>query len=310
MATWYYYNEQDEKIEVTGGQLKGLAKAGMITPDTIVETAEGKTAPARRVKGLTFIAAAQPETVTPETESPESAPPVETEIYGLSESKPPAEEKLPTTPVPEEKNPFAVSLPEEVNPFVVSVQEKIAPLTFALATDGNPFAAAMQVESDSFMSADSFTLPTHAPPSFVPMKQDFGVSDYLWIIFAGYLIDPNNKAKVENMTSEQKSMLFRWRMVVAISICALIALPFLYTRPLVLLVLLAVFALLFIFSHHIPTSKILSSNKQQFSPDPSPAAPSLPTPPVDEIKKMKELLDLGVITQEEFAAFKKKTLGI
>ena len=34
--------------------MKGLAKAGMITPDTIVETEEGKSAPARKVKGLTF----------------------------------------------------------------------------------------------------------------------------------------------------------------------------------------------------------------------------------------------------------------
>jgi hypothetical protein len=48
MAKWFYYNESNEKIEVTGGQLKGLAKAGMITPDTIVETEEGKTAPVRR----------------------------------------------------------------------------------------------------------------------------------------------------------------------------------------------------------------------------------------------------------------------
>ena len=31
---------------------------------------------------------------------------------------------------------------------------------------------------------------------------------------------------------------------------------------------------------------------------------------VDEIKKMKELLDCGAITQEEFNAFKRKTLGI
>jgi len=52
---------------------------------------------------------------------------------------------------------------------------------------------------------------------------------------------------------------------------------------------------------------------------PSPATSAVPqhaavlTTPVssvDEIKKMKELLDCGVITQEEFAAFKKKTLGI
>ena len=65
MAKWFYYNESGEKIEVTGGQLKGLAKAGRITPDTIVETEEGKTAPARKVKGLTFIEAAQPQTASP-----------------------------------------------------------------------------------------------------------------------------------------------------------------------------------------------------------------------------------------------------
>ena len=34
MSKWFYYNESGEKIEVTGGQLKGLAKTGMITPDT------------------------------------------------------------------------------------------------------------------------------------------------------------------------------------------------------------------------------------------------------------------------------------
>ena len=67
MSKWFYYNESGEKIEVTGGQLKGLAKTGMITPDTIVETEEGKTAPARRVKGLTFGDTVQTKTTFPET---------------------------------------------------------------------------------------------------------------------------------------------------------------------------------------------------------------------------------------------------
>jgi len=65
MAKWFYYNENGDKIEVTGGQLKGLAKAGRITPDTIVETEEGKTAPARKVKGLTFVEAVPTETTPP-----------------------------------------------------------------------------------------------------------------------------------------------------------------------------------------------------------------------------------------------------
>jgi len=54
MATWYYYNEQGDKIAVTGGQLKGLAKAGQITPETVIETEDGKKARAGKVKGLTF----------------------------------------------------------------------------------------------------------------------------------------------------------------------------------------------------------------------------------------------------------------
>jgi hypothetical protein len=59
MSTWYYYNEKGEKITVTGGQLKGLAKAGIITAETVVETEDGKTVPARKVKGLTFVTAVQ-----------------------------------------------------------------------------------------------------------------------------------------------------------------------------------------------------------------------------------------------------------
>jgi uncharacterized Zn finger protein (UPF0148 family) len=54
MSNWYYYDEKGEKIEVTGGQLKGLAKEGLITPETLVETSDGKTGRAGKVQGLTF----------------------------------------------------------------------------------------------------------------------------------------------------------------------------------------------------------------------------------------------------------------
>jgi len=46
-------------------------------------------------------------------------------------------------------------------------------------------------------------------------QRDFEVGDYLWIIFAGYTLDPSNKTKVDNMTPEQKSMFLRWRMIIA-----------------------------------------------------------------------------------------------
>ena len=72
MAIWYYYNTNGEKIEVTSRQLRELAQQGIVTPETIIETEEGKSAPARKVKGLTFA---------------ETKPP-ETEIYGLSQPEP------------------------------------------------------------------------------------------------------------------------------------------------------------------------------------------------------------------------------
>ena len=79
MAKWFYYNESGEKIEVTGGQLKGLAKTGRITRDTIVETEEGKSAPARKVKGLTFVE--PPPVVASLEESKQSASPPEGNVH-------------------------------------------------------------------------------------------------------------------------------------------------------------------------------------------------------------------------------------
>jgi hypothetical protein len=103
MAKWHYYNESGDKIEVTGGQLKGLAKAGMITPDTIVETEDGKKARAGKVKGLTFIAPstpAQDTSLLPPNEV-NVAPSVEEDAYGLAS--------------PPEVNPFTASIPVAVS---------------------------------------------------------------------------------------------------------------------------------------------------------------------------------------------------
>jgi ankyrin repeat protein len=67
MSTWFYFDEQGQKQgPYNGGQLKWLAKNGKICPETIIETEAGKTAPARKVKGLTFI--------TPEPISLEKTP--------------------------------------------------------------------------------------------------------------------------------------------------------------------------------------------------------------------------------------------
>ena len=124
MSTWYYYNEQGEKIETTGGRLKGLAKAGMITPETIVETEDGKKARAGKVKGLTFAAPAQPETT----------PSIEKEIYGLSQPKPSVE-----------VNPFTAPKLEEVNPFTA------APSVVSKPAEETPFADSKQTTHKSFV---------------------------------------------------------------------------------------------------------------------------------------------------------------
>jgi hypothetical protein len=94
MSTWYYFDEKGDKIQVTGGQLKGLAKAGRITPETVVETEEGKTAPARKVKGLTFGEATQPE-------------------------KPPAPSPAPSLPSAS-PNPFTAIPPVSASPFTAA----------------------------------------------------------------------------------------------------------------------------------------------------------------------------------------------
>ena len=136
MAKWFYYNENDDKIEVTGGQLKGLAKAGLITPGTLVEAADGKKAPAKKVKGLTFVTAAQTGTVASESaisESEsvlsESTQPIKTEIHAQVQPEP-----IPKPPV--EVNPFAVSAPKEVNPFATAPPVEANPFTASV----NPFA--------------------------------------------------------------------------------------------------------------------------------------------------------------------------
>jgi len=125
MAKWYYYNEQHEKIEVTGGQLKGLAKIGKITPNTIVETEDGKTAPARRVKGLLF-----PELLTTaeRTQLPAVTSPAVTSPIVPSEDSPPTRQIV-------ETNPFTAAATEAevtANPFTADyTQPEVNPFTQA-----------------------------------------------------------------------------------------------------------------------------------------------------------------------------------
>jgi hypothetical protein len=185
MSTWYYYDEQGEKIAVSSGKLKGLAKAGLITPETIVETEGGKSAPARKVKGLTFgtLDAMPSETAPPEPATftfscpncnstlqakkrsagttkqcptcgnaitvpaiVASLQPVETEIYGLA--LPPKLSYEPSS-FPD----FAL----EVNTFVAATLETDSLFTAPMPTWDNPFTAVMPLTSgggETFLEGD------------------------------------------------------------------------------------------------------------------------------------------------------------
>ena len=129
MSTWHYYDEKGEKVTVTGGQLKGLAKAGRITPDTIIETEDGKTAPARKIKGLTFLEA-----------TPTDTPPLE-----ATESK-----TLPPQPAPEVA-PETTAVPKEESVPPAASQESFLSKAYANAK----IAAAIVAEQATITSVQS-----------------------------------------------------------------------------------------------------------------------------------------------------------
>ncbi len=53
MANWFYYDANGEKIAVTGNQLQALAQQGTITPETVIETEDGRRGAAGKL-GLAF----------------------------------------------------------------------------------------------------------------------------------------------------------------------------------------------------------------------------------------------------------------
>jgi hypothetical protein len=152
-TTWFYYNEQSEKIAVTVGQLKELASSGKIAPETLVETPDGKTGRAGKVKGLSF---ATSESSASGSAPSEPAQPVESEVYGL-------------VAPPPKPSPFIATMPETVNKPVA------APTT-------NPFTASMPVVSKPVVdsstpvppaaakSASPFTISVPTPSQVVPQS--------------------------------------------------------------------------------------------------------------------------------------------
>ena len=145
MSIWYYTNEKGEKVSVTGGQLKGLAKTGLITPETVVENENGKTAPAGKVKGLTFPELSVETALLPDDEK--SVVPAGTEeTYGVK--LPPPKPSPFTAPMPEVRNTPVTDSQRTENPFTAPPPVTTEP------TIKNPFAASM-----------SSAVPPPAPPA-------------------------------------------------------------------------------------------------------------------------------------------------
>ena len=61
MPNFFYTDANGRKHgPVNSQQLKALAEQGVITPETVIENENGKSAPAIKVKGLTFVAVSPP----------------------------------------------------------------------------------------------------------------------------------------------------------------------------------------------------------------------------------------------------------
>ncbi|MGL4944515.1 MAG: ankyrin repeat domain-containing protein [Thermoguttaceae bacterium] len=106
MADWFYYNANGEKVgPVRGSALKALAQQRVITPGTMIETAEGRTAVARKIQGLVF-----PEVVAPQEVTDVS--PASSDVYAVADTKP-ADANLFTKAPPVAANPFTVPVPKD-----------------------------------------------------------------------------------------------------------------------------------------------------------------------------------------------------
>ena len=159
MANWYYFNENGNRVgPVTSRELKGLAANGTITPGTAIETEDGKTVLAKKIKGLVFADASKPESALGLREMHVVAPSDTSEVYGLS-SLPslsaPVKPTPPLAPVPVVKMPLPV--PESAVP-------ELATEPTAMTLDdlyvGEPDANEIPAAPSPFVPAPSVT-PCH-----------------------------------------------------------------------------------------------------------------------------------------------------
>lgn len=324
MANWYYINSSGEKVgPITPTALKTLAQQGLITPETIIENGNGRSIVAGKVNGLSFPESSiTPESTAVPFDEASSAPPIEKDVYGLS-------------------SPESTARPVGPSPFV-SVPQPVEPSPFVSAPS-SPFVNPASSQSPFTQPAST---PTNIPITLQPVSTELlgmkpevlFVFMYLATIFSFSIIttfipiviwaltrDKDKRADLHGRALIGLIILYAIIVILFAAVCSffsgLDALIFAIPLFLLMLMCLAILIAGAFFAGYgyvptnpkdfpgakswwayVPTPKGVAATRQTESP--------APISPVDEIKKMKELLDCGAITQEEFNAFKKKTLGI
>lgn len=304
MSNWYYYNMNGEKIgPITVAALKSLAAQGMIAPETVIENSNGRSTRAGKVNGLAFPNAS-----------------TENEVYEMSASEPiqPAGASPFSLPPSAASKPFAA--PVGPSPFTQPVQAQAAPITPGISQP-----AGIQPISTELLGMKPEVL-------FAFMYIATLLSFSIITTFIPIVIWALTKEKDKRADLHGKLLLGYIAGIGVLALFMFIALAggvgaIAFPAAIICLIfyITLIVAAFYAGFGYVPTNLehawLGKRGAWSYIPTPSasvqqnasstPATVSMtPASPVDEIKKMKELLDCGAITQDEFDAFKKKVLGI
>jgi hypothetical protein len=291
MANWYYYDQTGKKCgPVDSKTLKTLAQNGIITDNSVIETETGKSAKAKNVKGLEFLSRTVP------------VPPV----YSGSPNEPPKPQET-STPPPTVTNPWAaldqenqeqqpqVSLDSFDNMISEALTQEIQDqqtTTVSLNGIGSRLIVSLNGIGSRLIVYDnkirivrsgvgSFilhglkgdkTLYYHQITSLQIKKGNMLTNGYLQFSIQG---GKESTGGILAATQDENTIIFNYKQNDQAQRI-----------------------------HDLIENKLLESQM----PKQTPISTQISV--TDEIVKMKNLLDNGLISQEEFNAFKKKMLGI
>ncbi len=339
MANWYYYNTNGKKVgPISVTALKSLVRQGLVTRDTVIENHTGRTAVAGEVNGLSF----------PESPGPSKMPAMPSDDASLgSHVEEIVEQKLygPSSPEstarPVGPNPFvAPPKPVEPNPFVLPAQS-VGPNPF-VSTSFNPFTNPASSESPFMQSPSaSANIPITLQPvsaELLGMKPElFFLFMYLGTLFSFSIVtifipivlwaltkDKDKRADIHGKTLIAFIIAFEscYFIAIVLMLCEASFLAFPFAVAVIGGVVWLIAATFYSAYGYVPTilgdiPGATTKTMWVYMPTPADAVSTKQSPsqspassPVDEIKKMKELLDCGAISLEEFNTFKKKALGI